>query len=120
MHQDRDRLLALPPRHLGGWGVRARRRARAVYDLSRGPAGLGKRLDRRADEFLHRAGSAAAIQAEGVVKLLWQLRRRIVTQLENAPVEERAGLRAALRGIDLLLRTNLDYKAGGRWDPKRN
>lgn len=54
------------------------------------------------------------------MNLLWKVRRRIVAQLECAPVEKRAGLRAALRGIDLLLRMNLDIRRGGRWDVKDN
>jgi hypothetical protein len=36
--------------------------------------------------------------------IIWTIRRRIVSQL-----------RAALRGIDLLLRTNFDIRRGGRW-----
>ena len=48
-------------------------------------------------------------------KVIWTVRRRIVAQLESAPAEERAGLRAALRGIDLLLRTNFDIRQDGRW-----
>jgi hypothetical protein len=50
------------------------------------------------------------------MKLLWTIRRRIVSQLESAPVEGRAGLRAALRGIDLLLRTVFDNRVGGLSD----
>lgn len=38
-------------------------------------------------------------------QLLWQVRRRITAQLESAPPEKQAGLRASLRGIDLVLRT---------------
>jgi hypothetical protein len=53
-------------------------------------------------------------------KVIWKIRRRIVAQLEGAPVERRAGLRAALRGIDLLLRTNFDIRRGGRWRVERN
>ena len=53
-------------------------------------------------------------------KLIWTIRRRIVAQLESAPAEKRAGLRAALRGIDLLLRTNFDIRRGGRWRVERN
>jgi hypothetical protein len=48
-------------------------------------------------------------------KLIWTIRRRIVAQLESAPTERQAGLRAALRGIDMLLRTNFDIRQGGRW-----
>jgi hypothetical protein len=54
------------------------------------------------------------------IKFIWTIRRRIVSQLETAPVEKRAGLRAALRGIDLLLRTNFDIRQGGRWRVERN
>jgi hypothetical protein len=53
-------------------------------------------------------------------KLIWTIRRRIVSQLETAPVGKKAGLRAALRGIDLLLRTNFDIRRGGRWRVSRN
>ena len=53
-------------------------------------------------------------------KLIWKIRRRIVAQLESAPTERQAGLRAALRGIDLLLRTNFDIRQGGRWRVERN
>jgi hypothetical protein len=35
---------------------------------------------------------------------LWQLRRRIVSELEAASPEKRAGLKASLRGIDQLIR----------------
>jgi hypothetical protein len=35
-------------------------------------------------------------------QLLWQIRRQIVGLLESAPQEKRAGMLAALRGIDLL------------------
>lgn len=52
--------------------------------------------------------------------LLWTIRRRIVSQLESAPVEGRAGLRAALRGVDMLLRANFDNRVAGRWDVRRN
>jgi hypothetical protein len=48
------------------------------------------------------------------MQLLWKIRRKIVTQLENAPLEKQAGLRASLRGIDMLLRRNFDYRRGGR------
>ena len=51
---------------------------------------------------------------------IWAIRRRIVAQLETAPVGKRAGLRAALRGIDMLLRTNFDVRRGGRWRVSRN
>ena len=51
---------------------------------------------------------------------IWAIRHRIVTQLECAPVGKRAGLRAALRGIDLLLRTNFDIRRGGRWMVDKN
>lgn len=50
----------------------------------------------------------------GDVTLLWQLRRRIVAHLENAPMERRAGLRAALRGLDLLLRSVFENRQDGR------
>jgi len=53
-------------------------------------------------------------------KVIWTIRRRIVAQLESASVEKRAGLRAAQRGIDLLLRVNFDSRANGRWDVRRN
>jgi hypothetical protein len=53
-------------------------------------------------------------------KVIWTIRRRIVAQLESAPAEKRAGLRAALRGIDLLLRTNFDIRRGGRSRVERN
>jgi hypothetical protein len=52
--------------------------------------------------------------------IIWTIRRRIVAQLESAPVEKRAGLLAALRGIDLLLRTNFDIRQDGRWRVERN
>jgi hypothetical protein len=51
---------------------------------------------------------------------IWAIRRRVVTQLETAPTERQAGLRAALRGIDLLLRTNFDIRRGGRWRVEKN
>jgi hypothetical protein len=50
---------------------------------------------------------------------LSKIRRRIVAQLESAPPEERAGLRAALRGIDLLLRAIFVHREGAR-DAARN
>ena len=53
-------------------------------------------------------------------KVIWTIRRRIVAQLESALVGKQAGLRAALRGIDLLLRTNFDIRQGGRWRVERN
>jgi hypothetical protein len=53
-------------------------------------------------------------------KFIFTFRRRIVSQLETAPVGKRVGLRAALRGIDLLLRTNFDIRRGGRWRVERN
>ncbi len=53
------------------------------------------------------------VEALGV-KLLWKIRHRIVGQLESAPPEKRAGLRAALRGIDLLLRATFENRSGGR------
>jgi hypothetical protein len=46
--------------------------------------------------------------------LLWQLCRKIVSQLDSAPVEKRAGLRAALRGIDSVLRATFENRVGGR------
>lgn len=52
--------------------------------------------------------------------LAWRVPRRIVAQLATAPEEKRAGLRAALKGIDLLLRTNFDIRRGGRWRAERN
>ena len=51
---------------------------------------------------------------------IWAIRRRIVAQLESAPAERRAGLRAALRGVDMLLRTNFDVRRGGRGGVSRN
>lgn len=51
---------------------------------------------------------------------IWTIRRRIVAQLESAPAEKRAGLHAALRGIDLLLRTNFDIRQDGRWRVESN
>jgi hypothetical protein len=54
------------------------------------------------------------------IQLIWTVRRRIVAQLESAPLGKRAGLRAALREIDLLLRTNFDKRRGGRWNVERN
>jgi len=45
--------------------------------------------------------------------LVWRIRRRIVAHLESAPLEKKAGLRAALRGIDLLLRTGIDSRRHG-------
>jgi hypothetical protein len=45
---------------------------------------------------------------------LWQLRRRIVSRLETAPMERRAGLRASLRGIDLVLRAVIEKRVGGQ------
>ena len=50
---------------------------------------------------------------------LWLIRRRIVAQLESAPVEKRAGLRAAVRGVDLLLRAIFENHIGGQ-DVGRN
>ena len=41
------------------------------------------------------------------MKLLWQIRRKIVAQLKVAPFEKQAGLRASLRGIDILLRATI-------------
>ena len=52
--------------------------------------------------------------------LAWRVRRKIVALLDSAPLEKRAGLRAALRGIDMLLRTNFDIRRGGRWRVQRN
>lgn len=52
--------------------------------------------------------------------LLWKLRRQFREQLDSAPVEKRAGLRAALRGVDMLLRLNFDNRAGGRWNVESN
>jgi hypothetical protein len=49
------------------------------------------------------------------MKLLWKTRRRIASLLESAPLEKRAALLAALRGVDLLLRTNFENRKGGRW-----
>jgi hypothetical protein len=46
--------------------------------------------------------------------LLWKLRRRIVTQLDAAPVEKRVGLRAALRGVDTILRAIFENRQGAR------
>jgi hypothetical protein len=51
--------------------------------------------------------------------LLWQIRRCIVAQLESAHVEKRAGLRAALRGVDMLLRATFENRKSGR-DAARN
>ncbi len=48
------------------------------------------------------------------MKLLWKIRRRIVAQLDSAPTEKRAGLRAALRGVDALLRAVFENRVGGR------
>jgi hypothetical protein len=58
--------------------------------------------------------------ADVAVKLLWQLRRSIVAQMESAPAEKISGLRAALKGIDGLLRANFDNRVNGRWDVRRN
>ena len=44
---------------------------------------------------------------------LWTLRRRLVSQLDTAPIEKRAGLRSALRGDDLLLRATFEHRVGG-------
>ena len=54
------------------------------------------------------------------LNLLWTIRRKIVAQLDSAPPERQAGLRAALRGIDMLLRRNFDYRQGGRFYVWRN
>jgi hypothetical protein len=48
-------------------------------------------------------------------KIVWQVRRKIANLLSVAPPEKRAGLRTTLRGIDQLLRTNFDYRCGGRY-----
>lgn len=47
------------------------------------------------------------------MKVLWKVRRRIVAQLDSAPVEQRAQLRAPLRGIDLLLLEVVENRVGG-------
>ena len=54
------------------------------------------------------------------MQLLWQIRRKIVAQLDSAPLEKQAALRASLRGIDMLLRRNFDYRHGGRFYVWRN
>jgi hypothetical protein len=48
------------------------------------------------------------------VKPLWHIRRRIVAELESASVERRAGLRAALRGLDSLLKAVFESRTRGR------
>jgi hypothetical protein len=53
------------------------------------------------------------------MKLLWTIRRQIVEQLESAPIEKRAALRAALRGLDMLLRVTFENRKSGR-DVARN
>jgi hypothetical protein len=47
------------------------------------------------------------------MNLLWKIRRKIVLQLDSAPPERQSELRASLRGIDLLLRQNFDFRKGG-------
>jgi hypothetical protein len=54
------------------------------------------------------------------MKIVWQVRRKIVNLLSVAPPEKRAALRTALRGVDQLLRTNFDCRRGGRWNVKNN
>jgi hypothetical protein len=46
--------------------------------------------------------------------LLWTVRRRILAQLDTAPVDKLVSLRAALRGIDALLRAVFENREGGR------
>jgi len=46
--------------------------------------------------------------------LLWTIRRKIVAQLDSAPVHEKLGLRAALRGADMLLRATFEKPARGK------
>jgi len=48
------------------------------------------------------------------MQILWQIRRQIVAQLTTAPMEKKAGLRAALRGVDWLLRAVFENRAGVR------
>jgi hypothetical protein len=48
------------------------------------------------------------------MQILWQLRRKITSQLATAPIETRAGLRAALGGVDGLLRAVFEIREGGR------
>jgi hypothetical protein len=64
-----------------------------------------------------RAGGEAVVAEVGVVsdtQLLWKVRRRVVKQLEHSPAEKRAALRAAMRGIDALLRAVFENRKGGR------
>jgi hypothetical protein len=48
------------------------------------------------------------------MKNLWLLRRHIQRQLDTAPAEKRAQLRAALQGLDLLLRATFENRTGAR------
>jgi len=44
------------------------------------------------------------------MQLLWTTRRRFVEQLDSAPVERRAGLRASLRVMYMLLRARFEHR----------
>lgn len=51
------------------------------------------------------------------MKFLWQLRRKFEAQLRSVPFEKQAGLKAALRGIDMLMRATLARQSSSHSRP---